>query len=129
MKNNYYMSNTRKHTDIVASMEEFTTNYNNGVYASPWIVYVGNNNDGYSVIYSNDENRQTSITPDVIESLKIRIQNLEDEKVYCYQEEYDNLVINGKGWVTNLDGKLSEVQYDANKLYCIYEDDGPIIKP
>lgn len=119
------MSKVKKHTDVVASIEEFTANYENGEYVSPWIVYVGNNTDGYSVIYSNDENKMpASTTPGFIDSLKNRIQALEDKEVYCYQEEYDVLLLNGKGWVTNLDGTRSEVIYDDNKVYCIYEDDG-----
>ena len=124
------MSNIKKHTDVVASMEEFTTNYNNAVYAAPWIVYVGNNIDGYSVIYSNDEKKShASATPDVIDSLKTRIQKLEDEKVFCYEEEYDALMLNGNGWVTNIDGSRTQVVFDENKLYCIYEDDGPNVEP
>lgn len=124
------MSNIRKHTDVVASMEEFTANYDNGLYAAPWIVYVGNNTDGYSVIYSNDENNShASATPDAIDSLKTRIQKLEDEKVYCLEDEYDDLVLNGSGWVTNIDGTRSEVVFDEEKLYCIYENDGPVAEP
>lgn len=125
------MSNIKKHTDVVASMEEFTANYDNGLYATPWIVYVGNNTDGYSVVYSNDENKShASATPDAIESLKTRIQKLEDEKVYCLEDEYDNLVLNGSGWVTNIDGTRSEVVFDEEKLYCIYEkNDGPVAEP
>ena len=124
------MSNMKKHTDVVASMEEFTTNYNKGTYIAPWIVYVGNNADGYSVIYSNDENKtHPSATPDVIDSLAKRIQTLEDEKVYCYEDEYDILVANKRGWVTNLDGTRSEVVFDANKMYCIYEEEGPSAEP
>jgi hypothetical protein len=125
------MSNIKKHTDVVASMEEFTANYDNGLYATPWIVYVGNNTDGYSVVYSNDENKShASATPDAIDSLKTRIQKLEDEKVYCLEDEYDNLVLNGSGWVTNIDGTRSEVVFDEEKLYCIYEkNDGPVAEP
>lgn len=124
------MSDIKKHTDVVASMEEFTTNYNNGVYTAPWIVYVGNNADGYSVIYSNDENKShASATPDIIDSLTQRLTKLENEKVFCYEEEYDILVANKQGWVTNLDGTRSEVVFDANKLYCIYEEEGPAVNP
>jgi hypothetical protein len=124
------MSNIKKHTDVVASMEEFTTNYNNGAYTAPWIVYVGNNADGYSVIYSNDENKShASATPDIIDSLTQRLTKLENEKVFCYEEEYDILVANKRGWVTNLDGTRSEVVFDANKLYCIYEEEGPAVNP
>lgn len=122
------MSNMKKHTDVVASMEEFTANYDNGLYVAPWIVYVGNNTDGYSVIYSNDENNShASATPDAIKSLETRIQKIEG--VYCLEEEYDNLVSNGSGWVTNIDGTRSEVEFDEEKLYYIYENDGPVAEP
>ena len=62
MKKLNIMSKVKKHTDVVASIEEFTANYENGEYVSPWIVYVGNNTDGYSVIYSNDENKMPAST-------------------------------------------------------------------
>ena len=124
------MIKIEKHTDVVASMEEFTTNYENGIYVTPWIVYVGNNTDGYSVIYSNDENKQhSSATPDFNSSLSNRIAILENEKVYCYEEEYDYLVKNGKGWITNIDGTRSEVEFNENHIYNIYEDDGPNVSP
>lgn len=124
------MSNIKKHTDVVGSMEEFTTRYNNGEYSAPWIVYVGNNTDGYSVIYSNDENKShVSATPDTIDSLKTRIQKLEDEKVFCLENEYEILVSNGQGWVTNVDGTRTEVVFDESKIYCIYEDDTTNVEP
>lgn len=123
------MNIIKKHADVVASMDIFEHNYNQGLYKSPWIVYVGNDNDGYNVIYSNDEKSHSSITPDVIESLKVRLENLESEKVFCYEEEYETLLINKHGWVTNIDGTRSEVVFDANKIYCIYEDKGPSVAP
>ena len=120
------MNNAKKHTDVVASMEEFTTNYNNGVYTSPWVVYVGNSNDGYSVIYSNDENKhQNAIIPEAITSLTGRVEKLEDEKVYCYEDEYNILIEKGYGYVTTLDGIRVEVPFDETKWYCIYENEGP----
>ena len=120
------MNNAKKHTDVVASMEEFTTNYNNGVYTSPWVVYVGNSNDGYNVIYSNDENKhQNAIIPEAITSLTGRVEKLEDEKIYCYEDEYDILVEKGYGYVTTLDGIRVEVPFDETKWYCIYENEGP----
>ena len=121
------MSNVKKHADVVASMEEFTVNYNNGVYVSPWVVYVGNDADGYNVIYSNDEGSHSSITPDVVGSLNTRIEKLEAEKVYCYEDEYDELIVKGSAWVTDIDGTRYEVQYNANHLYCIYEEEGPSV--
>ena len=120
------MANLAKHTDVVGTVEEFRTNYEQGLYVAPWIVYVGNNTDGYSVFYSNDEKRFTE-EPEFsfAESILQRLENLENEKVFCYESEYDELIANGSGWITNIDGTRSEVVYDANKLYCIYEDDGP----
>lgn len=124
------MATIKKHTDVVASMDEFTANYEAGQYTAPWIVYVGNDTDGYSVLYSNDEKKDLNgMSPDFIDSLKSRIEALENEKVFCFEEEYDILVENGYGWVTNLDGTRSEVVFDENKLYCIYEDDGPVVNP
>lgn len=122
------MSNIKKHTDVVGSMEEFTANYEQGMYTAPWIVYVGNNVDGYSVVYSNDESRASSnVEPEFVESLVKRIEALETENVYCYEEEYDVLVTEGKAWITNLDGSRREVEFDNSKTYCIYEEDGPAL--
>lgn len=124
------MAMIKRHTDVVASMDEFTSNYEAGLYVAPWIVYVGNDVDGYSVIYSNDEKKDLAgMTPDFIDSLKNRIEALETEKVFCFEEEYDVLVANGKGWVTNLDGSRSEVMFDESKMYFIYEDEGPTVTP
>lgn len=121
------MKKIKKHTDVIATVEEFETNLSNGVYASPYVVYVGNNTDGYKVFYSNDENRDLSIEgPDFIESIKNRISKLEQEKVYCYEDEYEKLVAEGGGFVTKLDGTREEILYDPNKTYCIYEEDGPV---
>ena len=116
----------KRHTDVVSSMEEFTLNYENGRYTSPWIVYVGNDSEGYSVIYSNDEKRAIdNAEPENIDSLTKRIEKLENEKVFCFESEYEELVANGTGWVTNVDGTRKEVIFDPEKLYCIYEEEGP----
>ena len=124
------MAMIKRHTDVVASMDEFTSNYEAGLYVAPWIVYVGNDVDGYSVVYYNDEKKDLAgMTPDFIDSLKNRIEALETEKVFCFEEEYDVLVANGKGWVTNLDGSRSEVMFDESKMYFIYEDEGPTVTP
>lgn len=120
------MSVMKKHTDVVSSMEEFTSNYEQGIYVAPWVVYVGNNTDGYSVIYSDDEKQQSTIEPDFVQLLSKRVENLENEKVYCYQDEYDELVLNGSAWVTHIDGSKREVTFDEKSLYYIYEDDGPV---
>ena len=115
----------RRHTDVVSTMEEFTKRYEQGTYIIPWVVYVGNDNDGYSVIYSNDVNNSLLNEPELIVSLEKRIQKLETEKVYCYENEYEELVSKGKGWVTNIDGSRIEVTFDEDKVYCVYEEEGP----
>lgn len=120
------MGNFKKHTDVVSTMEEFQTNYDNGVYSAPWIVYVGNDVDGYNVMYSSDVDRNIAKEDtNFIESIITRIENLENEKVFCYEAEYEELAAKGSGWVTNIDGTRSEVVYDPKKLYCIYEEEGP----
>lgn len=120
------MSTFKKHTDVVATMEEFSYNYRTGKYASPWLVYVGNDVDGYSVVYSNDEERDLSRMPEnFITSIQGRLEALETEKVFCYEHEYNELIENGRAWVTKLDGTREEVDFDQNKMYCIYEEEGP----
>ena len=121
------MSTFKKHTDVVATEEQFNINLQEGKYSAPWIVYVGDDVNGYRVYYSSDESHDMGTTdPVYIDSLQKRIEKLENEKVYCYEEEYNTLVANGSGWVTNIDGTKVEVVFDENTLYCIYEDDGPI---
>lgn len=118
------MSNLKKHTDVVPSMEVFNKNYQNGMYIEPWVVYVGNDSTGYNVIYSNDEKKISNIpTPDVIDNIKTRLRDIEDEKVFCLEDEYDNLVKNGIGWITDISGERIEVTFDENKMYYIYEND------
>lgn len=115
------MEFNKKHVDVVDSIEVFETRLNNGMYATPWIVYIGDGSGVYSVIYSNDENK-VSTSPDFAESIKQRIEKLESEKVYCTEDEYETLVTNGAGWVTDTDGNKTEVVFDSNKMYYIYEE-------
>lgn len=116
------MSNIKKHTDVVPSLEVFNQNYLNKMYIEPWVVYVGNDNDGYSVIYSNDEKKiSNSPAPEVVDVIKTRLRTLEDEKVFCLEDEYENLATNGHGWITDITGERYEVDFDENKMYFIYE--------
>lgn len=114
------MSNNKKHIDVVGSIDEFTTNYESGLYVEPWVVYVGDLKHGYDVLYSS--NATESFKPDYVSSITKRIDNLEEEKVFCYESEYDELITKGHGWVTNVDGTRNEVEFDSNKMYYIYED-------
>jgi hypothetical protein len=116
----------KKHTDVVSSIEVFNTNYQRGEYEAPWIVYIGNNKDGYTIKYSNDENRTIENTDTIyINDIMLRLNTLEDDKVYCTQEQYDILVEDGYGWVTDVFGKSEEHVFDLSKTYYIYETDEP----
>ena len=121
------MSNIKRHTDVVSTMEEFEARHERGLYLVPWVVYIGNDNDGYNVMYSNSTDSSDINTSTLIESLSKRIEKLENERVYCYESEYEELLSNGVAWVTNLDGSRSEVVFDNKKTYCIYEEEGPEI--
>lgn len=116
------MNRIKKHADIVNSYEEFEINLLNGVYEEPWVIYIKNNDNTYDIKYSNDINRtHTSATPDIVDILENRISALEKEKVYCYEEEYDELVEKGEAWITKINGERVFVLYDENVLYHIYE--------
>lgn len=115
------MEFNKKHTDVVDSMDEFNRKFEEGIYAKPWIVYVGDGSGGYSVIYSNDEGK-VSTSPDFAELITHRVEKLEDEKVFCTESEYEILVTTGTGWVTDTNGNKTEVEFDSSKMYYIYEE-------
>lgn len=120
------MSKIKKHTDIVNSYAEFEENVMNGFYEEPWVVYIKNDDGTYEIKYSNDVNRtHVSATPDIVDILEHRLRNLENEKIFCYEEEYDNLVTNGEGWITDINGERKYITFDENVLYHIYEEEGP----
>ena len=120
------MNNIKKHTDIVNSIEEFESNLNNGVYVEPWVVYINNGDGTYSIKYSNDINRtHSSISPDIVSGIQNRIKQLEEENVFCFENEYETLLANGEAWVTDVDGSKKYEIFDNKKIYYIYEDEGP----
>lgn len=115
-----------RHIDIVPNKEKFKENLETpGYYTAPWVVYIGSDNGGYDVAYSSDEERAI-IDIDYNESIITRLEALEHEKVYCYEDEYENLVKDGFAYLTGVDGNRGYYQYDSSKLYCIYEDEGPV---
>lgn len=123
------MEINKKHTDVVNSIEEFNSRFEAGVYAKPWIVYVDNGSGGYSVIYSNDEGR-TSLTPEFESLITKRVENLENEKVFCKESEYETLIQNGEGWVTDVvldeNGEYKKywvtLQENDTRMFYVYED-------
>jgi hypothetical protein len=114
------MSTFKKHIDVVASVEEFNANNTAGMYKEPWVVYVGDGNGEYTIYTSNSQDTEQPM-PDALVALSTRVDKLEEEKVYCLEDEYESLVKNGVGLVTNVNGETYEIQFDENKLYCIYE--------
>ena len=106
-----------KHIDVVASMEEFQTNLNAGVYIAPWVVYVGNGTDGYTVLTSSTQGT-SQVAPDALEALSVRVDQLENERVFLLETQYEELVKNGSVWIN--DGK-TEIKFNSNHLYYIYE--------
>lgn len=115
------------HIDVLSTVEEFQEKYNSGAYSIPWVVYIGNNSTGYDVVYSSNEKAALE-DPDFVEGINRRIEALETEKVYCYEQEYDELITKGSAILTNIDGSRLEQEYDPTKLYCIYEDEGPEVE-
>ena len=124
------MSNIqKKHIDVVASMEEFKTNLDTGMYIVPWIVYVKDGANGYTVLTSASQETNQPM-PDALESLSARVDALENEKIYCLEDEYEELIEKGVALITKLDGSRVEIEFDENKLYCIYEqEEEPEINP
>lgn len=122
------MSNIqKKHIDVVASMEEFKTNLDAGMYIVPWIVYVNDGANGYTVLTSASQETNQPM-PDALESLSARVDAL--EYVYCLEDEYEELVANGIAVITKPDGTRVEVKFDENQLYYIYErEEEPEINP
>lgn len=122
------MSNIqKKHIDVVASMEEFKTNLDAGMYIVPWIVYVNDGANGYTVLTSASQETNQPM-PDALESLSARVDAL--EYVYCLEDEYEELVANGIAVITKPDGTHVEVKFDENQLYYIYErEEEPEINP
>jgi phosphosulfolactate phosphohydrolase-like enzyme len=124
------MDYTKKHIDVVDSKEIFETNLKNGVYSAPWVVYI-KNNDKYDVVYSNDQNRVVLEDLNFAELLNRRIEILENEKVYCTENEYDELIANPTMDITIHNIKngiiVEEIhRFDTTKLYCVYEEEEPV---
>ena len=112
-----------KHIGVYSSKGEFDEKFNPADYVEPWVVYIVDGENIYDIIYSNDQDRQlSSMEPDFQKMLENRVSKLENEKVYCTEDEYETLVANGTGWVTDTDGNKTEVVFDSNKMYYIYEE-------
>lgn len=75
------MKKIRKHIDVVSNEEIFNENLNNGLYIEPWVVYIGNEENGYSIVYSKNQNKTEHIDPNIIEVIDGRLRKLEDESI------------------------------------------------
>lgn len=92
-----------KHVGIYHTKEELTADLNK--LKSPWVAYVGpNENGGFDVYYSN-EMIIGNVPLNIAEILNQRVTNLEDKIVTLTEDEYQNLVENGKAIITPLEIK------------------------
>ena len=77
---------------------------------APWVAYIGD-----KVVYSNDIKVKDNQGVNVFDA----IQKL--FPVCCTEEEYDNLVSNGHGTVTDTNGVQTDIMYDPNVYYYTYD--------
>lgn len=84
------MSFFRRHTDVVSTMEEFTTRYEQGIYITPWVVYVGNNNEGYvriikdgDILFTDDDN--------IVKVGGLYVTQVDDYMMYVTEENISDL--------------------------------------
>jgi hypothetical protein len=90
------MKKIRKHIDVVSNEEIFNENLNNGLYIEPWVVYIGNEENGYSIVYSKNQNKTEHIDPNIVEVINGRLLKLEDEsikKIEFLNQELRNIKI------------------------------------
>ena len=111
-----------KHIDVVASMEEFQNNKNAGKYLVPWVVYIGNTVDGYTIMTSGTQ-ETSQPSPDALESLSARVDRLENERIFLLETQYEELVKNGYVWIN--DGK-TRIDFNPEHLYYIYEPESEV---
>ena len=109
-----------KHIDVVKNIEEF--NERVGSYIEPWVVYIGNDADGYDIKYSSGFNK-TVIDSDVVQIINNRLQALENEKVFCTESEYEIISTTGEGYIKDINNPDNSyfVKFDSSKMYYNYE--------
>lgn len=103
------------HIGIYATMEEFQAN--NHLLKTPWVAYIGTpGSPDYKVIYPNDLVAENNSGVNIAEEI------LRLKPVICTEDEYEKLITEGKGYVTDVDGTVNgPVDYDPNVYYYTYD--------
>lgn len=90
------MKKIRKHIDVVSNENIFEENLINGLYIEPWVVYIGDEDNGYSIVYSKNQNKTEHIHPSVIDAIEKRLLTLEKEsikKIEFTNQQDKNIII------------------------------------
>lgn len=102
------------HIGIYKTIEEFQESVH--LLEIPWVAYVGTpGTPEYKIIYPDDLVAEDS------EGVNIANEILRLKPVICTEEEYENLVVNGHGSVTDVNGVSNEVDYDPEVYYYTYD--------
>lgn len=111
-----------KHVGIYQTKEELTADLNKLI--SPWVAYVGpNENGGFDVYYSN-EITLGSNSLNIADELNRRITKLEERIVTLTEEEYEALIEMEEGTemeITHVDGTKEFVSYNPEVFYYTYD--------
>ena len=102
------------HIGIYATMGEFEEK--RWSLQPPWVAYVGTpGTSDYRVIYFDD------LVVEDNEGVNIAGEILKLKPVICTEDEYEILITNRHGFVTDVNGVKSEVDYDPNVYYYTYD--------
>ena len=118
----------KKHAEIYNSVQELENAVASGILEAPYVAYIVDDEGNKKMVFSNDTSLhpyEANIADEVMEILN----HIREGEVYCTEDEYNRLITDGKGLVTNIDGTKSEVIFDLNKMYYIYEEDVPEVTP
>ena len=102
------------HIGIYATIEEFQEKSH--LLETPWVAYVGTpGTPEYKVIYPDDLVAKND------EGVNIAGEILKLKPVICTEDEYEILITNGHGFVTDVNGVKTEVDYNPEVYYYTYD--------
>lgn len=105
-----------QHIGIYKTIEEFQAGVS--LLETPWVAYVGTpETDDYRVIYPNDLVLKDSDGVNIGEDI------LKLEPICCTEDEYEILVKEGAGNVTDVSGNTFYTTYDPDRFYYTYDAD------
>ena len=105
------------HIGIYATMEEFDNALMQQALKTPWVAYIGTpGTPEYKVIYPDDLVAKND------EGVNIAGEILKLKPVICKEGEYDILITEGQGWVTDINATEPVwVSYDPEVYYYTYD--------